>query len=173
MDNCRIVVVSTAKGGRLKEIDKSQNREYANHNHPNHPPRPRHVPRRRAIGRPRIITNQDSEHRGSQFTRISPPCGIGREWAALVQVTAMTDVRAHYPQSNGLDERAQLTFREDMPLEASDSYYHERRPHSALLYLCPREFYRGDPAATLAAHAYACRAAAAARQAYWETHRQP
>jgi hypothetical protein len=45
-------------------------------------------------------------------------------------------------------------------------------PHSALRYLCPRKFYRGDPAAALAARANACRAAAAARQAYWEAHRQ-
>jgi hypothetical protein len=41
-----------------------------------------------------------------------------------------------------------------------------------LRYLCPREFYRGNPAMALVARADACRAAAAARQAYWETHRQ-
>ncbi len=78
------------------------------------------------------------------------------------------------------------TFREEMPLDDAQTFYHaqevithyrsyynERRPHSALRYLPPREFYRGEPAATLAARADACRAAAAARQAYWQAHRQP
>ncbi len=53
------------------------------------------------------------------------------------------------------------------------TYYNQRRPHSALRYLCPHDYYRGDPVAALAARADACRAAAAARQAYWEIHRQP
>jgi transposase InsO family protein len=89
--------------------------------------------------------------------------------------------------SNGRDERVHRTFREEMPLDDSDgfyyyaqevirhyrTYYNERRPHSALRYLCPREFYRGDPSAALAARADACRAAAAARQAYWEARQQP
>jgi putative transposase len=132
-------------------------------------------PERRRTGEPEIVHDC-----GSQF--------IGHEWAALIQATAMTDVRAraHHPQSNGRDERVHRTFREEMPLANSDSYYqaqeviqiyrtyyNERRPHSALRYLCPREFYRGDPPAALAARADACRAAATARQAYWEAHRQP
>jgi len=132
-------------------------------------------PDRRRAGEPEIVHDC-----GSQF--------IGREWAALVRATEVTDVRAraHHPQSNGRDERVHRTFREEMPLDDSDSfyqaqaviahyrtYYNERRPHSALHYLPPREFYRGDPAAALAARADACRAAAAARQAYWEAQRQP
>jgi len=132
-------------------------------------------PERRRAGEPEIVHDC-----GSQF--------IGHEWAMLIQATAMTDVRAraHHPQSNGRDERVHRTFREEMPLDEADSYYqaqevirqyrtyyNERRPHSALRYLCPREFYRGDPTAALAARADACRAAAAARQAYWQGHRQP
>jgi transposase InsO family protein len=102
----------------------------------------------------------------------------------------MTDVRArtHHPQSNGRDERVHRTFREEMPLDHAETFYHaqevirhyrtrfaynERRPHSALRYLPPREFYRGDPAAALAARADACRAAAAYWQAYWQAQRQP
>jgi putative transposase len=129
----------------------------------------------RRAGEPEIVHDC-----GSQF--------ISREWAALVQATEVTDVRAraHHPQSNGRDERVHRTFREEMPLDDAETYYqaqevirhyrtyyNERRPHSALRYLCPREFYRGDPAAALAARADACRAAAAARQAYWEARPQP
>jgi transposase InsO family protein len=130
---------------------------------------------RRRDGEPEIV--HDS---GGQF--------IGREWAGLVRATEVTDVRAraHHPQSNGRDERVHRTFREEMPLEDADSfhqgqevirhyrcYYNERRPHSALRYLPPLVYYRGDPATALAARADACRAAAAARQAYWETHQRP
>ena len=132
-------------------------------------------PECRRAGEPEIVHDC-----GSQF--------IGHEWATLVQATAMTDVRAraHHPQSNGRDERVHRTFREEMPLDDAETfyqaqevirhyrtYYNERRPHSALRYLCPLDFYRGDPPAALAARAAACRAAAAARQAYWEADRQP
>jgi transposase InsO family protein len=128
-------------------------------------------PEQRRAGEPEIVHDN-----GGQF--------IGAEWASLVRATDMTNVRAraHHPQSNGRDERVHRTFREEMPLAEAETfyqaqeviahyrtYYNLRRPHSALRYLCPRDFYRGDPAAALAARAAACRAAAAARQAYWET----
>ncbi|MCC6192136.1 MAG: transposase family protein [Anaerolineales bacterium] len=130
---------------------------------------------RRRAGEPEIVHDNSG-----QF--------IGREWAALVHATDMTNVRArpHHPQSNGRDERVHRTFREEMPLDQAETFYHaqevirryrsyynERRPHSALRYLPPREFYRGDPTAALAARADACRAAAAARQAYWQARQQP
>src|SRR5690606_31448215 len=110
-------------------------------------------PERRRAGEPEIIHDC-----GSQF--------ISRAWATRVRATEVTDLRAraHHPQSNGRDERVHRTFREEMPLADSDSfyqaqevmadyrtYYSERRPHSALRYLPPREFYCGDPAAALAA----------------------
>jgi len=86
----------------------------------------------------------------------------------------MTDVRARarHPESNGLDERVHRTMRQEMPIDHDTTFYqaqqvivayrteyNEHRPHSALRYLCPREFYRGDPQAALAARADACRAA--------------
>ena len=132
-------------------------------------------PERRRTGEPEIVHDC-----GGQF--------IGAEWATLVRATEMTDVRAraYHPQSNGRDERVHRTFREELPLDDAAgfyqaqevidhyrTYYNQRRPHSALRYLCPHEFYRGDPFAALAARADACRAAAAARQAYWKVHRQP
>ena len=47
-------------------------------------------------------------------------------------------------------------------------YYNHRRPHSALNYLCPIDYYRGDPAARLAEREANLRTAAAARAAYWQ-----
>ena len=124
----------------------------------------------RRAGEPEIVHDG-----GSQF--------IGHEWAQLVQATGMTDVRTHpyHPQSNGKDERVHRTLREEVPLdeganlyearrviETYRAYYNERRPHSALHYLCPRDYYRGDPVVCLAERKRKLRAAAEARRAYWE-----
>lgn len=70
-------------------------------------------PERRRAGEPEIVHDC-----GNPF--------LGREWAALVRATEVTDVRArpHHPQSNGRDERVHRTFREEMPLGDSDSFYH-------------------------------------------------
>ena len=129
---------------------------------------------RRRPGEPEIVHDG-----GPQF--------IGHEWRQFIRATGMTDVRTHpyHPQSNGRDERVHRTFREELPLaeEANwyqaqavladyRTYYNDHRPHTALHYLCPRDYYRGDPAAKLAAREAACRAAAVARQAYWNTHRE-
>lgn len=115
------------------------------------------------------------------------PQFIGREWAHFVQAVGMTDVRTHpyHPQSNGRDERVHRTLREELSLDENATlyqaraviaeyriYYNERRPHSALHYLCPRDYYRGDPATALAEREAKLQAAAAARRAYWEEHRQ-
>lgn len=82
----------------------------------------------------------------------------------FVWATQTTDVRTHWyhPQSDGRDERVHRTFREEIPLnenatlyqaraviEDYRAYYNERRPHSALHYLCPQDYYRGDPAKLL------------------------
>lgn len=69
-----------------------------------------------------------------------------------MQAADVTDVRAraHHPQhlhlrcahvqvqgSNGRDEPVHRTFREEMPLDETETYYNERRPHSALRQTCP------------------------------------
>lgn len=131
-------------------------------------------PRPRLPGEPQIVHDG-----GPQF--------IGHDWNQFVQRAGMTDVRTHpyHPQSNGRDERLHRTFREELPLDDTAvlyqartliadyrTYYNERRPHSALHYLCPADYYRGDPVARLAEREAKLQAAAAARKVYWEKHRQ-
>lgn len=129
--------------------------------------------RERRSGEPEIVHDG-----GPQF--------IGHEWAQFVQATGMTDVRTHpyHPQSNGKDERVHRTLRAEVPLDENANlyearavletyrvYYNERRPHSALHYLCPRDYYRGDPVACLAERQRNLRAATEARRIYWQQHR--
>ena len=49
-------------------------------------------------------------------------------------------------------------------------YHNHRRPHSALRYLRPVDYYRGDPKARLADRRQKLQHALAARQEYW-THK--
>ena len=113
------------------------------------------------------------------------PQFISHEWRAFVQALGMTDVRTHpyHPQSNGRDERLHRTFREELPLaddanlyqaqavlETYRFYYNFHRPHAALHYLRPYDYYRGDPVARLAERETNLRLAALARQTYWKTH---
>jgi transposase-like protein len=44
------------------------------------------------------------------------------------------------------------------------AYYNNQRPHSALHYLCPHDYYRGDPAALLTEREAKLQAAAEARR---------
>jgi transposase InsO family protein len=69
-----------------------------------------------------------------------------------------------HPESNGRVERLHRTHREEgLVKEAIAGYYqaldamtawgehyNNERPHSALHYLCPVDYYRRDPAARLA-----------------------
>lgn len=129
--------------------------------------------RERRAGEPEIVHDG-----GPQF--------IGHEWVQFVKATGMTDVRIHpyHPQSNGKDERVHRTLRAEVPLDAAAQlyeacqvietyriFYNERRPHSALHYLCPHDYYRGDPAACLAERQAKLRAAAESRRTYWEQQR--
>jgi transposase InsO family protein len=113
------------------------------------------------------------------------PQFISHDWRTFVQGLGMTDVRTHpyHPQSNGRDERLHRTLREELPLapdatlyqaqeliETYRFYYNFRRPHAALHYLRPHDYYRGDPAARLAERETNLKLAALARQTYWETH---
>ena len=131
-------------------------------------------PRPRVDGEPQIVHDG-----GPQFT--------GHEWRWFAQQARLTDVRTHpyHPQSNGRDERLHRTLREELPLseeatlyEARDviasyrTYYNDRRPHSALHYLCPLDYYRGDSRARLAERETKLRAAAEARRVYWTQHKR-
>jgi putative transposase len=130
--------------------------------------------RPRRLGEPEIVHDG-----GPQF--------IGHEWRQFIQATETTDVRTHpyHPQSNGRDERVHRTFREEIPLDENallyeartviaeyGAYYNTQRPHSALHYLCPRDYYRGDPIALLAEREAKLHAAAEARRTYWEQQRR-
>lgn len=121
-----------------------------------------------------------------QIVHDGGPQFIGRDWATFVRANRLTDVRTHpqHPQSNGLDERAHRTFREEIPLheeallyQAQEviatyrHYYNHKRPHSALHYLCPWEYYRGDPTTRFVEREEQLQAAGLARKAYWEAHR--
>jgi putative transposase len=128
--------------------------------------------RTRRPGEPEIVHDG-----GPQF--------IGHEWTQFVQATGTTNVRTHpyHPQSNGKNERVHRTFRTEIPLDVDAKlyearavietyrvYYNDRRPHSALHYLSPSDYYRGDPIACLAERHANLRAAAEARRVYWERH---
>jgi transposase InsO family protein len=126
--------------------------------------------RPRQAGEPEIVHDG-----GPQF--------IGHDWATFIQATGTTNVRTHpyHPQSNGRDERVHRTLREELPLDENAllyearqviadyrAYYNDKRPHSALTYLCPHDYYRGDPVALLAQRESKLQAAAEKRRAYWE-----
>lgn len=124
----------------------------------------------RRSGEPKLVHD-----RGSQF--------LSQEWRAFVKAVGITDIktRVAHPQSNGLVERLHRTHREEgldeealsdyyRALEAMTSwsrYYNHERPHSALKYLCPIDYYRGDPAARLAERQRKLTQAVEARKAYW------
>lgn len=131
------------------------------------------------VGRVRLAGEPQIVHDGG-------PQFIGHDWLQFMQAVGATNVRTHpyHPQSNGLDERVHRTFREEMPIEAEAilyeaqatmleyrRYYNDRRPHSALKYLCPVDYYRGDPVARFAEREAKLRAAAVARTAYWQHER--
>lgn len=48
------------------------------------------------------------------------------------------------------------------------AYYNHHRPHSALRYLRPVDYYRGDPEARLAERREKLQLALVARQKYWK-----
>jgi len=113
------------------------------------------------------------------------PQFISHDWHVFVRSLGMTNVRTHpyHPQSNGRDERLHRTLREELPLDDDATlyqaqevidhyrfYYNYHRPHSALHYLCPYDYYRGDPATRLAEREVNLKVAALARLRYWETY---
>jgi transposase InsO family protein len=87
-------------------------------------------------------------------------CYISKEFRAVLQENGLAHhrIQPHCPEENGLMERANRTLREGLDGEELTDLltaerviarlvcrYDEERLHSALGYLPPREFYRGDP----------------------------
>jgi len=128
---------------------------------------------RKQFGEPEIVHD-----RGPQF--------VGHEWRIFVRNAEVGDIptRAHHPQSNGRVERLHRTTKEeglserdrDDLFRARDAltrwqhYYNQQRPHTALHYLHPYDYYRGDPIARLVEREEKLRCAADARTEYWRAH---
>lgn len=128
---------------------------------------------RKQMGEPEIVHD-----RGPQF--------VGHEWRVFIRNAEVGDIptRAHHPQSNGRLERFHRTTKEeglneqdcDDLFRARDAltrwqhYYNQKRPHTALHYLRPIDYYRGDPVARLAEREEKLRCAAEARATYWRVH---
>jgi putative transposase len=102
-------------------------------------------------GRP-VITPEIRSDNGSGY--------ISKEFRAVLSENGLTHhrIQPHCPEENGLIERANRTMREGLEGEELTDYltairvmrrlvrrYNEERLHSALGYLAPWEFYRGDP----------------------------
>ncbi len=99
----------------------------------------------------------------SMTMAVSSSVASGEHWFAAAGVADIRTRVAH-PESNGRLERLHRTHREEGLVEAElgdyaqavdaftrwADYYNHRRPHSALRYLRPVGYYRGDPEARLA-----------------------
>lgn len=115
---------------------------------------------------------------GSQF--------LSQEWRVFVEGADLGDIkiRVAHPESNGLLERLHRTHREEGLIgeEATSysqawevmagwgHYYNHERPHSALGYLYPVDYYRGDPEARRAERTAKLAQATSQRAAYWKDH---
>ena len=125
----------------------------------------------RRAGEPHIVHDH-----GSQF--------ISREWRSFVKGAEITDIRTRiaHPESNGRLERLHRTHREEGltgealtgyysaldAMERWDEYYNYRRPHSAIKYLVPADYYRGNPDDRIAERKEKLVQAVEARKAYWQ-----
>jgi len=127
------------------------------------------LPHRRP-GEPQLVHDH-----GSQF--------VSREWRMFVTLAGAGDIRTRvaHPESNGRLERLHRTHREEGLIDEDltsyahgidamtrwHDYYNNHRPHSALRYLRPVDYYRGDPEARLAERRQKLQYALVARQTYW------
>lgn len=125
----------------------------------------------RQPGEPRIVHDH-----GSQF--------VSREWRTFITLAGASDIktRVAHPESNGLLERVHRTHREEGLIDEDltdyaqaiaalmrwHHYYNNYRPHSALRYLRPVDYYRGNPEARLAERRQKLQHALIARQRYWQ-----
>ncbi|MDR7543654.1 MAG: integrase core domain-containing protein [Armatimonadota bacterium] len=108
---------------------------------------------------------------------------LSAEWRRFVIGAGLVDVktRVAHPESNGRLERLHRTHREEGVggydlseyYQAVDAltrwshYYNYRRPHSALGYMPPIEYYRGDPQARWGERRRKLAQATEARRVYW------
>jgi transposase InsO family protein len=103
--------------------------------------------------RPRIVRDN-----GSQF--------VAKEWREVIRHFELEEIpiRVRHPESNGRIERYHRSVRDEAfadgevedfyqardLLEEWVRYYNEERLHSALNYLRPADYYRGNPETLLA-----------------------
>lgn len=115
---------------------------------------------------------------GSQF--------VSREWRTFITLAGAGDIRTRvaHPESSGRLERLHRTHREEglvgedladyahgvTALTRWHDYYNNHRPHYALRYLRPVDYYRGDPEARLAERRQKLQHALTTRRNYWNGH---
>lgn len=123
------------------------------------------------VPKPRIVRDN-----GSQF--------VSKEWRDMISHFALAEMptRVRHPQSNGRLERYHRSVREeglaDQDLRhlyhgrqvVADwvDFYNNVRLHSALNYLPPADYYRGDPQALLGERERKLQRAAQRRTVRWE-----
>jgi transposase InsO family protein len=103
---------------------------------------------------------QDKEWRGPEIRSDNGSGYISKEFRDVLRENKFSHhrIKPHCPEENGLIERAYRTFREALDGEELDNllqardvlkqivrWYNEERLHSALGYLRPIDYYRGDP----------------------------
>ena len=125
----------------------------------------------RIEGEPRIVHDH-----GSQF--------ISHEWRYFVKGAGITDIKTRiaHPESNGRLERLHRTHREEGLTEEAltgyyaaldamkrwNDYYNYKRPHSAIRYLVPADYYRGNSDDRIAERQEKLVQAVESRKAYWQ-----
>ena len=72
-------------------------------------------------------------------------------------------------REEGLTEEALTSYYAALDaMERWDEYYNYRRPHSAIKYLAPADYYRGNPDDRIAERKEKLVQAVDMRQAYWQ-----
>jgi putative transposase len=106
-----------------------------------------------ALAKPEIRSDNGSGYVSKEFKMVLQENGLGHH-----------RIRPHCPEENGLIERMHRTLRGELDGEALTDLleaekvlarvvrrYNEQRLHSALGYLTPADYYRGNPSACYAA----------------------